>query len=183
MHKWKGMTFFPRADDRTVSIEDLKLMFAMVKRRKVSPIQFMMIHWLGIFKRTGDIEYSSLVTRIANNLGLMENALVEYIPGGWPYITTDYFQQAQMVKGGKNKGIIMIYHGRTTEIPLPNPGLGLYVTNSLIVLPSSAAVGRSASARIDRAPPTHYYGVDTAPQGPAYTTYQTFDHAGSSRGF
>jgi hypothetical protein len=81
MHKWKGMTFFPRADDRTVSIEDLKLMFAMVKRRKVSPIQFMMIHWLGIFKRTGDIEYSSLVTRIANNLGLMENALVEYIPG------------------------------------------------------------------------------------------------------
>jgi hypothetical protein len=88
-----------------------------------------------------------------------------------------------MVKGGKNTGIILIYHGRTIEIPLPNLGLGLYATNSLIVLPSSAAVGRSASVRIDRGPPTHYYGIDTAPQGPAYTAYQTFDHTGSSRGF
>jgi hypothetical protein len=68
-----------------------------------------------------------------------------------------------MVKGGKNIGIIMIYRGRTTEIPLPNLGLGLYAMNSLIVLPSSAAVGRSASARIDRGPPTRYYGTDTAP--------------------
>jgi hypothetical protein len=53
------------------------------------------------------------------------------------------------VKGGKNTGIILIYHGRTIEIPLPNLGLGLYTTNSLIGFPSSAAVGRSASARID----------------------------------
>jgi hypothetical protein len=74
----------------------------------------------------------------------------------------------------------MIYCGCATEIPLPNPDLGLYTMNSLIVLPSSAAAGRSASARIDRAPPTHYYGPDTAPQGPTYTVYQTFDHTGSS---
>jgi hypothetical protein len=57
----------------------------------------------------------------------------------------------------------MIYHGRATEIPLPNLDLGLYATNSFIMLPSSATVGRSASARIDRAPLTHYYGVYTAP--------------------
>jgi hypothetical protein len=75
----------------------------------------------------------------------MENSLVEYIPRGRPYITIDYFRQGQMVKG-ENTGIIMIYHGHTTEIPLPNLGLGLYAMNSLIVLPSSAAVGRSASA-------------------------------------
>jgi hypothetical protein len=113
----------------------------------------------------------------------MENSLVEYILGGRPYITLDYFRQGQMVKGGKNTGIIMIYRSHTTEIPLPNLGLGLYTTNSLIVLPSSAVVGRSASARIDRGPPTCYYGIDTTPQGPAYTAYQTFDHTGSSQGF
>jgi hypothetical protein len=110
----------------------------------------------------------------------MENSLVEYIPWGRPYITIDYFRQGQMVKGGKNTSIILIYHGRTTEIPLPNLGLGLYTTNSLIVLPSSAAIGRSASTRIDRGPPTCYYSTDTAPQSPAYTAYQTFDHEGSS---
>jgi hypothetical protein len=88
-----------------------------------------------------------------------------------------------MVKGGKNTGIIMIYRGCTTEIPLPNLGLGLYATNSLIMLPSSAAVGRNVSTRIDRGPPTRYYGTDTAPQGPSYTVYQTFDHTGSSQGF
>jgi hypothetical protein len=77
----------------------------------------------------------------------------------------------------------MIYHGRTTEILLPNLGLGLYTMNSLIVLPSGAVVGRRASARIDLWPPTSYYGTDTAPQRPTYTAYQTFDHIGSSQGF
>jgi hypothetical protein len=43
--------------------------------------------------------------------------------------------------------------------------------NSLIVLPSSAAVGRSASAWMDWGPPTRYYSTDTAPQGPAYTSW------------
>jgi hypothetical protein len=38
-----------------------------------------------------------------------------------------------MVKG-ENTYIVMIYRGRTTKIPLPNLGLGLYAMNSLIVL-------------------------------------------------
>jgi uncharacterized protein YfkK (UPF0435 family) len=45
-----GMTLFSREDTRIVRIEDLKLMFAMIKRRKVSPMQFMIVHWSGIFK-------------------------------------------------------------------------------------------------------------------------------------
>jgi hypothetical protein len=97
MHKWLGMTLFPREDTRIIRIEDLKLMFAMIKRSKVSPVQFM----IGIFKQKSEIEYSSLITRITNKLGLMKNSLVEYIPGGRPYITIDYFWQGQMVKGGK----------------------------------------------------------------------------------
>jgi hypothetical protein len=92
---------FSREDTRIVRIEDLTLMFAMIKRRKVSPVQFMIVHWLGIFKRNGEIEYSSLVTWIANKLGLRENLLAEYIPRGRPYITIDYFRQGQMVKGEK----------------------------------------------------------------------------------
>jgi hypothetical protein len=62
MHKWMGMTLFPSDDTRIIKIEDLKLMLAIIKRRKVSPVQFMMVHWAGVFRRKGDIEYCSLVT-------------------------------------------------------------------------------------------------------------------------
>lgn len=178
-----GTTLFPREDDRTVRVEDLKLMFAMVKRRKVSPVKFMMLQWSEIFKRKGNVKCSSLVTRLANSLGLMENSLVTYIAGDRPFITIDHFRQGQSLKGGKNNtAISMIYRGQATEIPLPNPGLGLYAMNSFIVLPLTAAVGRSASARLGREPPAHYYGADPTPQGPAYTAYQTFGQARSSRG-
>lgn len=88
------------------------------------------------------------------------------------------------MKGGKNNtAISLIYRGQETEIPLPNPGLGLYAMNSFIVLPSTAAVGRSASARLNCEPPARYYGADLTPQGPAYTAYHTFGQARSSQGF
>lgn len=48
----------------------------------------------------GRIEYSSLVTLLANGLGLMENALVEQISRGRPYITVDHLRQGQLLKGG-----------------------------------------------------------------------------------
>ena len=42
MHKWIGFSLFPRPDFRTIRVDDLKLLYAMVKRRKVSPVKFMM---------------------------------------------------------------------------------------------------------------------------------------------
>lgn len=73
----------------------------------------------------------------------------------------------------------MIYRGYTTEIPLPNSGLGLYAAPSFIVLPNRATIRRSASARLDQLP-RRYYGADPPPQGLAYTSYQTFDYTGAS---
>ena len=70
---------FPRPDIHTVRVDDLKLLFALVKRRKVSPINFMMHQWKEVFTLTGDVECSSLFTRIAQNLGLLNNALISYI--------------------------------------------------------------------------------------------------------
>jgi hypothetical protein len=100
-----------------------------------------------------------------------------------PYVTIDYFRQGKMLKNARNGAIVMLYRGHDTKIPLPNLGLSLYATNSFIILPPRAAPARSASARIARAPPTHYYGADTAPQGLAYTRYVDFGQAGPSRGF
>lgn len=184
IHKWMGLKLFPRDGIRIITEEDLKLMLAMIKREKISPIQFMMVHWAKVFNRVGAIEYTSLVTRLAENLGLLDTALVANIRRGRIYINEDHMRQGHLLRGNRNTGIFMTYSGHTTEVPLPNPDLALYSTNSLLVLPSkTAAVGRSESARNNRNFPTCYYGTDVDPQGPSHTGYQTFEQVGTSRAF
>jgi len=82
---------FSRPDTRPVRIDDLKLLYAVVKRAKVSPVKFIVCHWLEVFTLTGDIECTSLVTRIAQNLGLLNNASVSYITEERLYIDFEYF--------------------------------------------------------------------------------------------
>ena len=76
MHKWLGFSLFSRSDFRTVTNDELKLLYAMIKRKKVSPIKFMMTQWFEIPGLKEDIGCTSLVTRIAKNLGLLENSSV-----------------------------------------------------------------------------------------------------------
>ena len=74
MHKWLGFSLFPRNDFRTVRNDELKLLYAMVERKNVSPVKFMMTQWAEIPGLKGDVGCTSLVTRIARNLGLLANA-------------------------------------------------------------------------------------------------------------
>ena len=92
MHKWLGFSLFPKNDFRTVRNDELKLPYAMVKRRKVSPIKFMMKQWTEILELKGDVGCTSLVTRIAKNLDLLENVSIAYIEDidRW-YIDYEYF--------------------------------------------------------------------------------------------
>ena len=46
IHLWMAISMFPRKDTRFVRIEEMKLMLCMIRRIKVSPVQFMMDHWL-----------------------------------------------------------------------------------------------------------------------------------------
>jgi len=101
-------------------VDDLKLLYAMVKRRKVSPVKFMMNQWKDIFYLMGDVECTSLVTRIAQNLGLLSNASISYIDTNCWYLDYDYFCHAHMLKKRNNGQLVMMYLGYTNEIPLPN---------------------------------------------------------------
>jgi hypothetical protein len=85
---------FPRNDTRTVRIDDLKLMYAMVKRKKVSRVRFMMNQWLEVFTLVGDIECTSLGTQIATN---MQRSFLSLITKR-PYIDFEYFRQDHMLK-------------------------------------------------------------------------------------
>ena len=79
MHKWLGFFLFPISDLCTVRNDELKRLYTMIKRKKVSPVKFMMNHWIEIPGLKGDVGCTSLVTRIAKNLGLLEDASVTYI--------------------------------------------------------------------------------------------------------
>jgi len=99
LHKWLGFSLFPRNDFHTVRNDELKLLYAMVKRRKVSLVKFMMKQWKEIPYLKGDVGCTSLVNCIAKNLGLLKNAYVAYIEDipRW-FIDYEYFVQAHMLK-------------------------------------------------------------------------------------
>ena len=57
----------------------------------------MMNQWLEVFTLVGDIECTSLVTRIVTNMGLMQRSFVSLITKR-PCIDFEYFWQAHILK-------------------------------------------------------------------------------------
>ena len=104
----------------------------MIKRKKVSSVKFMMTQWSEIPGLLGDVGCTSLVTRIAKNLGLLENASVTYIDVPRWLIDYDYFNHAHMLKKGKEGKLVMMYVDYTTEFLLPDRNLGLYAVDSFV---------------------------------------------------
>ena len=62
MHKWLALTCFPREDVRTVRVDELRILYAMVNKIKIAPVQEMVHQWLGNFRMVGPVECTSLVT-------------------------------------------------------------------------------------------------------------------------
>jgi hypothetical protein len=74
-HKWLGFTFFPCDDTSKVRVVDLQLMYATIKKIKVSPVRPLVARWLiAPTYRVGLIVVCSLVTRIASNLDMLQGA-------------------------------------------------------------------------------------------------------------
>ena len=115
-------------------------------------MKFMMNHWLEIPGLKGDVGCTSLVTRIARNLGLLANASITYIDSPRWIIDYVYFNHAHMLKKGKDGKIVMMYMDYINEFPLPNWNLGLYVVDSFVfdLQKIEQAPRRSASTRITR---------------------------------
>ena len=62
MHKWLALTCFPREDVRTVRLDELCILYAMVNKTKIAPVQEMVRQWLGNFRMVGPIECTSSIT-------------------------------------------------------------------------------------------------------------------------
>ena len=89
----------------------------MIKRKKVSPVKFMMNHWIEIPGLKGDVGYTSLVTHIAKNLGLLEDASVSYIDVHRWLIYYDYFNHSHMLKGKRRETCHDVY-GLYNRVPI-----------------------------------------------------------------
>ena len=62
---------FPKDDVRTVRVDELRILYAMVNKIKITPVQEMVRQWLRNFRMSGPVECTSLVTRIATSLGVL----------------------------------------------------------------------------------------------------------------
>jgi hypothetical protein len=71
--------------------------------------------------------------RIAKNLDLLENVSIVYIDDipRW-LIDYEYFNQAHMLKKGKDGKLVMMYMDYTNEIPLPDQSISLYAVQSFV---------------------------------------------------
>jgi hypothetical protein len=128
LHKWMLFTLFPRVEFCSVTTSELKCLFVLVKRIKYTPI-FDIDYFKNVHKISGHIECTSMVTRIAMNLGCLEMANVAYIVGDAAILGLDHFVHAHILREEPDHSLSMLY-GRKV-IRLPNPGFRLYSCESL----------------------------------------------------
>jgi hypothetical protein len=88
LHRWMSFMLFPMVELRSVTTPELKCLFAMVDRINYTHVANIVDYFTNVSKILGPIECTSLVTRIAMNLGYSDLA---YIEGDVPVLGLDHF--------------------------------------------------------------------------------------------
>jgi hypothetical protein len=101
----------------------------MVNRIKYTPVADIVDYFKNVHKMSGPIVCTSMVTRIAMNLGCPEMASLAYIEGEVPVLDLDYFFHARILREEPIHSLSMLY-GRKA-IRLANLALRLYSSESL----------------------------------------------------
>jgi hypothetical protein len=114
---------FPFSELRSITTLELKSLFVMVNRIKYTPVASIVDYFKIVPKMSGPIECTSMVTRIAINLGCPEMANLAY-KGDVLDLGHDHFVHAHILHEEPNRSLSMLYGHKA--IWLPNPGLRLY---------------------------------------------------------
>ena len=69
--KWLAMVVHPRADLRLYNLPELQYLYAMAKQICCSPVRTMLAHWQKMISGKSPIDMTSLVTCIANHVGVL----------------------------------------------------------------------------------------------------------------
>jgi hypothetical protein len=86
LHSWMSFTLFPMRELHSVATPELKCPFAMVNRIKYNLVADIVDYFKNVHKMLGPIECTSMVTRIAMNLGCPEMANLAYIEGMYLFL-------------------------------------------------------------------------------------------------
>jgi hypothetical protein len=115
----------PRVEFRMVRVDELQCLFAIINKIKIPPVVSMVEHWRTMATRTGKIEITYLVTRIATYLGVLTGAQVTYLDTPHETFNEEHFVQAHLLKRVEGE-LVMLYPHSSTTIALPYPELSLY---------------------------------------------------------
>jgi len=145
-HKWLGYNLFYRDDIRKVRVGDLQLLYAAINKVPTSPVILLVSHWLSVPSLQGPVGCTSLITRLASNLHLLENSSLEFIDELRIYHGYDTFRQARMLK--KERNVMYMLYDDKGKIRLPNPNLGLYVVQNFLIDIAATPVKQRAPQRV-----------------------------------
>ncbi|RLM73757.1 hypothetical protein C2845_PM15G04600 [Panicum miliaceum] len=101
--KWICMVVHPRSNLRLCSLSELQYLFAMAKKIKLSPVMSMLAHWQKMIAGRSPIDITTLITRIATHVKVLDNAQVTYLPWEDEYqlkVGVDHFVQGHMMREG-----------------------------------------------------------------------------------
>jgi hypothetical protein len=101
----------------------------MVNRIKYTPVADIVDYFKNVHKMSGPIECTSMVTRIAMNLGCPKMANLAYNEGDVPILGIDHFVHTHILCEEPDHYLSILY-GRKV-IRLPDQGLRLYSCESL----------------------------------------------------
>jgi hypothetical protein len=120
MHRWIAMTLVPCQDIRCVHNNELKMLYATIKKIKIAPVMAMVKHWLQTFKASTYVSSTSLVTCIASSIGALDGQNVVYISIPRIIIDEHYLVQEHHLKYDDTRNLVFFFPGHTNEFPLPN---------------------------------------------------------------
>jgi hypothetical protein len=109
LHMWMSFTLFPMVELCSVATPELKCLFAMVNRIKYTHVADIVDYFKNVHKMSGPIECTSMVTRIAMNLGCPEMANLAYIEGDVPILGLDHFVHAHILREEPNHSLSILY--------------------------------------------------------------------------
>jgi len=124
LHKWLGIAFFPRDDASKIRAVDLQLIYAAVKKIRVSHVHALVDHWLSIPEyKVGDVAICSIITRLAIELKLLEGDSLDFIDAHRQIYGYEHFNHVHLVN--TIKGDLHMTYG-DAKLRLPNSEMALY---------------------------------------------------------
>jgi hypothetical protein len=121
LHRWMSFTLIPMVELHSVATPKLKYLLAMVNRIKYTAIADIVDYFKNVHKMSGPIECTSMVTRIAMNLGCPKISNLAYTEGDVPILDLDHFVHTHILREEPDHSLSMLYCRKV--IRLPNPGL------------------------------------------------------------